>query len=568
MDFWKLAKDKYGNKESKLNNALSKDFKYMLSNMRKICKTNEYDARIIGLGYLFEYIRKTLIKLLSFFVEPQIRTEIQKYDVYDRKWNELIFNQLSKLSVPDFIYWYFISVPYFFRDELDEYRQCYIENLKMLYDNWNSDIFFNENQFLFMTQSSYIVYPIAYHSRNNKEILTELCKLNRKICPQLNYNTNTHTNWNIGDKIKICFITDSFCNDTSVLRDRMGIILNLDNTKFDVYYATTSEGDKIKTNIAKTFYNRMKSKYIKLDPKSLNNSRNILEKYNFHIIVYPDLGMKIFQTYLAYSRIAPIQINTWGHSETSGIDTIDYYISSNYYETDEGQEHYSENLIKMNSLSTYYFEPSKLFLGDDYKFKTREEMGFRNTDIIYFCIQSFFKFNDEFEKMIGEIINYNPNSKILLSNNIKFSRSHLFRFYQNIGLDNKDRVIIYPTLEKKVFLNLMKISDVSLDPYPFGGCNSTLEAFEFDIPVVSYPTEFINGRFTYGFYKKMDIDDCIVNSTDDYIKLAIKLGDDKEYNNSIRVKINENKDKLFEDRESINEWNKVLEELIIKKFNI
>ena len=114
----------------------------------------------------------------------------------------------------------------------------------------------------------------------------------------------------------------------------------------------------------------------------------------------------------------------------------------------------------------------------------------------------------------------------------------------------------------------MKISDVSLDPYPFGGCNSTLEAFEFDIPVVSYPTEFINGRFTYGFYKKMDIDDCIVNSTDDYIKLAIKLGDDKEYNNSIRVKINENKDKLFEDRESINEWNKVLEELIIKKFNI
>ena len=47
---------------------------------------------------------------------------------------------------------------------------------------------------------------------------------------------------------------------------------------------------------------------------------------NVYGLVYPDLGMKVFQTFLAYSRIAPIQINTWGHSITSGIPNIDYYI--------------------------------------------------------------------------------------------------------------------------------------------------------------------------------------------------------------------------------------------------
>ena len=36
--------------------------------------------------------------------------------------------------------------------------------------------------------------------------------------------------------------------------------------------------------------------------------------------------------YLAFARLAPIQITTWGHSETSGIDTVDYFVSSKYFE--------------------------------------------------------------------------------------------------------------------------------------------------------------------------------------------------------------------------------------------
>ena len=38
--------------------------------------------------------------------------------------------------------------------------------------------------------------------------------------------------------------------------------------------------------------------------------------------------------FLAFSKLAPIQCTTWGHSDTSGIDTIDYYLSSTYYENE------------------------------------------------------------------------------------------------------------------------------------------------------------------------------------------------------------------------------------------
>ena len=57
----------------------------------------------------------------------------------------------------------------------------------------------------------------------------------------------------------------------------------------------------------------------------------------------------------AHMRLAPIQITTWGHSETSGISTIDYYISSTYFETNESSSLYSETVLPLSSLSTYYY---------------------------------------------------------------------------------------------------------------------------------------------------------------------------------------------------------------------
>jgi predicted O-linked N-acetylglucosamine transferase (SPINDLY family) len=64
----------------------------------------------------------------------------------------------------------------------------------------------------------------------------------------------------------------------------------------------------------------------------------------------------------------------------------------------------------------------------------------------------------------------------------------------------------------------------------------------------------INGRFTTGFYKKMDLEEYVCNSKEEYIDFAIKLGNDKEYRQSIEKKISEKKDCLFSDKESIQEW--------------
>ena len=104
------------------------------------------------------------------------------------------------------------------------------------------------------------------------------------------------------------------------------------------------------------------------------------------------------------------------------------------------------------------------------------------------------------------------------------------------------------------YLNLMNICDFVLDVYPFGGCNSSFEAFSLGKVIITQPSIMINGRFTSGFYKKMGLDELICNSKEEYINFAIKVGTDQEYRNSLELKIIENNNKLFLDKETIQEW--------------
>ena len=86
-------------------------------------------------------------------------------------------------------------------------------------------------------------------------------------------------------------------------------------------------------------------------------------------------------------------------------------------------------------------------------------------------------------------------------------------------LDNK--VIFMNKLSFFNFNNHIFVSDLVLDTYPFGGCNSSIESLSFGKIVITRPSKYLPGRFTYGFYKKMGITEPIVNNYDEYIDKVI-----------------------------------------------
>ena len=572
-------------------------FKELVNNIRHISTTNELDVFNTPMSLLFQHIRTTIIQLVANCVPRVDKLFIEKGLLYNFEWCIRFYNALNYLGSRDLMIWFFLHIPYYNEDTniIIKQRETYIKMLEWLKTNWSPELYFTENEFVFLSSQTCMPYAVSYHEQNNVELLTSYSQLLRIICPFLNYyspklaekvlkkrdtNTNTNTNTkmitnnfltknNILSKTRICFISDSFTTDTSVLRDRISIIGKLDRNKYDVYFASFYPFEAIKGIIAKVFMERIRSNYIYLGG-NLISARETLEKYEFNYIVYPDIGMKLLPTLLAYSRIAPIQITTWGHSETSGIDTIDYFISSELFELQdelhEPQTHYSEKLILMKSLGTYYISPHKLFVENNEKyikglkkFKIREDYGFSSKDHLYVCLQTFYKLNHTFELCLARILELDPSGIIMLSNTFPFCKSHLERLRKNIGIEKLKRVQWYGSLEKDEFLNLVSISDVCLDPFPFGGCNTSYDAFDYNIPVITMAGSgnFLHGRFTTGLYKKMGLDECIANSPEEYADLASNIG----INDKLRHKINRNiemkKHLVFQEKESVDEWNNI-----------
>ena len=394
-------------------------------------------------------------------------------------------------------------------------------------------------------------FQYSYHNKNDVELFTTMSSFYRSAL-----------GWNEGyarkhivprDRINVAFVSNMFSRLSSVMRDRQGIIRNLSR---DEFYVTLISFDKPKDDYAKALYKSV-DRVIILN-RIEGDQISWIKRFNFDVIVYDDLNMCGEVMALSHRRLAPLQINTWGHSDTSGISTIDYYISSKLYETEDAQTRYSEKLVLHDGLCTYYdrpLDPSKTY------FLPRSYFGLPNDATIYICYQSLFKISPEFQRVIKRIVQADIHNVIVFTKGF-IGHQEQIKFYtmleELVGYPHVNQIYILERQDLVKINNVVHVSDVALDTFPFGGCNTTLECFNLGKPVVTLPSQHIYGRFTFGFYKAMGIDEFVVSSEDEYVEKALRLGTDKEYREQWSAIIKERSSVLWNDKKSVTEWENTL----------
>ena len=151
--------------------------------------TEEYGILKIAvpLGYLIEFARNDIIDWLSLFIPADKRPDLIKKNWLDIEWCMHVASYLFELGAIDVIYWIFLHVPYFtWRDEvsrvsIDTNRDFYEKLLDTFYERWDKNQYFNEKEFMFMTNTTAMTYALSYQNRSNKIILMKMCALIRKI---------------------------------------------------------------------------------------------------------------------------------------------------------------------------------------------------------------------------------------------------------------------------------------------------------------------------------------------------------------------------------------------------
>jgi predicted O-linked N-acetylglucosamine transferase (SPINDLY family) len=270
-----------------------------------------------------------------------------------------------------------------------------------------------------------------------------------------------------------------------------------------------------------------------------------------HALIYPEIGMDPRTFQLAALRLAPVQAAWIGHPVTTGLPTVDYFLSGELIEPPDGKEHYSEKLVRLLGLGIAY-RP----FGQKPSAKTRTDFDVGAGQVLYLCCQSLYKYLPRHDRIFPAIAREVGDAVFAFLAHGDESvdevfRTRIARAFADAGLDAKTHCRFLPRLDNADYYALNAAGDVYLDSLGWSGGNTTLEAISAELPVVTLPGEFMRGRVSYGMLRMIGVEDTVAKDVDDYIAIAVRLGREPEFRAQTRARIAANRHKLYNDEKCV-----------------
>ena len=152
-----------------------------------------------------------------------------------------------------------------------------------------------------------------------------------------------------GERIRIGIVSGFFCDHTLLKLFLEGWLTQLDRGRFEVIGFHTGPVDGCADGALCRLV-----RPVRAGLPSAAAWREAISAAAPHVLLYPEVGMDPIAGRLAAMRLAPVQCVTWGQPETTGMPTIDYFLSSELMEPPDGDQHYTERLVRLPNLGLCY----------------------------------------------------------------------------------------------------------------------------------------------------------------------------------------------------------------------
>jgi protein O-GlcNAc transferase len=392
----------------------------------------------------------------------------------------------------------------------------------------------------------WLPFFLAYHGENDRDVQVRLANLFQRKLPALSFTAPHCQQFRAArERIKVGFISRHFHNHT-ISKLFAGLVVKLSRPRFEVvvFRYPGFEQEHFSELL------RQHADQTVTLAEDVVAAQQQVAAHELDILFYPDIGMFLPTYFLAFARLAPVQCVSWGHPVTTGIGTIDYFLSSEHLEPADAAKHYSERLVKLPHLTNYYYRPR--LQGTP---RSRGDLGLPLDKHIYLCPQSLFKLHPRFDPIMAGILRGDAAGAILfLEGTEPHWQQLLTRRWRDAMPDVCGRIYFAPRIAPEHFLHVLDAADVMLDPTHFGGGNTSYEGFAVGIPIVTLAGPYLRSRITYAMYRAMGIDDGIATDEADYVRRAVKLGTDTGYRQTLRDKILARNSVLYENAEAVREF--------------
>ncbi|MDB5873168.1 MAG: putative O-linked N-acetylglucosamine transferase, family [Ramlibacter sp.] len=339
---------------------------------------------------------------------------------------------------------------------------------------------------------------------------------------------------------------------TAILR---GWVQQLDRSRFDVHVFSLGTASDAQTRAARELV-----PHFEAGPAGLQEWVARIGASELDVLIYPEIGMDAMTVKLASLRLAPLQLATWGHPLTTGLPTIDAFVSAAAFEPPDAQDHYSEHLVALPGLGVHY-EPLQVVPAPI----DRKALGLPPAAPLLVCPGLPYKYAGDDDHLWADIAQQLPEARLvffkggpeLLHQGL---RQRLKLCFEARGMVLDDHVSWLPLLNRPQFFGLMRDACLFLDTVGFSGFNTVMQAVECELPIVALEGDSLRGRFGSGVLREIGLDECVATTKPGYVELAVALAWDAGRRAAIKSHMRQHRGRLFGTPEPVRALERFLEQ--------
>ncbi len=239
-------------------------------------------------------------------------------------------------------------------------------------------------------------------------------------------------------------------------------------------------------------------------------------------------------TWLALHRVAPLQVVNNSSCITTGFPTVDLYVSGTLTETAAAPGQFTERLALLpGPAHAFNYDADRR---DPEKTWTRAMLGLPAEATVFVSAANYFKIIPEMQHTWARLLAAVPGSYLLLhpfnpnwSSQYPIKRfcADFDRVLSEHGVDSSRLVVSSMKFPSRSDVKeLLRMGDVYLDTFPFGGVNSLVDPLEIGVPVVAWEGDSFRSRMGGALLRTLEAPELVASSEAGYLTTATQLAAD------------------------------------------
>jgi predicted O-linked N-acetylglucosamine transferase (SPINDLY family) len=222
-------------------------------------------------------------------------------------------------------------------------------------------------------------------------------------------------------------------------------------------------------------------------------------------------------------RPAPVQVSFAGYPDSTGLEAIRYRISDRWLEG-EG---------KMQAAACRLQDDSCVFLLDSFWCYLPSETDLvvndlpakRDGCVTFGSLNNFGKINSLVIELWARLLGQVAGSRLVLLSPMGSHREHVLEIFGRKGI-GPGRVEFLTPRPRREYLELYHLLDIALDPFPYGGHTTSLDALWMGVPVVSLAGSRPVSRAGLSQLSNLGLSELVAFAEDEYLSIATGLTGD------------------------------------------